>query len=313
MSWQNKFAIVVIGIVAAASVYGGFLVDNNLAQVQQLREEAFALQDTLDRMEARAIYLVEQSHERLYHAGDIEVEAFLLDIELEQLNVTLIWDERDAYLWRIIFLLNHAQNMESQIPLMGVFWHFNTSTSDMVLATEEEDGFDYNITYNQWLEYETDYAPQLGSLVTVYNSTEYYGGYFSYDYIQSLPAGARPINYVTGGETFVRIGTGITAKCEFFFYTPVRILQDDITARLELANSLESLAKRLSLGVSLTTVAMILATAVASRFDQHIVNEKLKTLLKEEGEVRVSTDIFGIVLLVLAILLVVATVYIPLI
>lgn len=312
MSWQKKFAILVIGIVAAASFYGGFLVDSNLAQVQQLRDEAFALQDTLDRMEARAIYLVEQSHDRLYQAADIGVDAVLLDIELEQLNNTLIWDERDAYLWRIIYLLNHAQNMQSQIPLMGVFWHFNSSTSDMILATEEDDGFDYNITYDQWLEYQSDYVSQLGPLVTIANSTEFYGGFFSYDYIQSLPADARPKNYVTGGETFVWIGTGVSAKCEFFFYTPVRILQDDITARLELANTLESQVKQLSLGVSLTTVAMILATAVAGRFDQHSISEKLKTLLREE-EVRVSTDIFGIVLLILAILLVVTTVVIPII
>lgn len=275
MDNESKIASVVIIVVSVAGFVSGYSHETYLAEASQLKEETIQLQEVLDRIENRALFLIEQTHDRGYECYSNEVEVTIVDHELRELNSTLGWDERDAYLRRITGLLGATQTLWSQVPLLGVYWHFNQTTSDLVITSEDVEGYDYNITYAQWQEYESEYVPRLGPLVDILSASESYGHFFSYDYIQALPIEMRPTNVLTGGETFLRIGTGLTAKAEFFFMTPVNNLQEEITSKLELANSLEAQAQRVSVGVSLTTIALVLVTAIGNKIDRRSLEKAI--------------------------------------
>ena len=311
MKIQTRFATFVIIIVSFASFFGGYIQSSYLSQANQLKEDALLLQADLDRMERKALNLYQDCIDKMYEENRLFHEAQSLDIEFRELNNTLNWDQRDGYIWRIKESIYQSGVYASWNPLSTIWFHFNQTTNNLVIARENDDGYDYAITHAQFIEYNTNVAvnPSIGPLVQLRDSADEYGNFFSYDYIQALPFEARPM--ITDDEKFISPGIAYEAKADYFFYTPVHNLQRNITALLEEADILETESQQISLGVSMTTIAVVLATAMASRIEQQMLEHNIAVILKGDSAKRVKIDMLGIVLLILALFLAITSIIIP--
>jgi hypothetical protein len=221
----------------------------------------------------------------------------LVDNEFDLLNDTLLQAERDFYVKKIVELLMYRQSLQNSLMIIHLFRHFNVSTNDFVIALQENDGYDYRITYEMWQNYIDDF----GLPVYIWNASEYYGPFFSYPIIQTLAPEFRPYDPDTGQEIFIFEGGGIEGVMDYFLYSQVRSTQDSINTNNKIINSIESQANFISLAVSLTTVSMVLSTAMITRLNNKKLEQEFETLKAKEGrEPKAKRDILSIPVLVAA-------------
>ena len=279
--------------------FAGLMQENLASKAGSLKDQVTDLQDTLGRMESKALFFL--NHDLRIAAFTLEnkVEITLLDRELESLNSTLTPEERENYLRTIVELIIHDQNLINVYLVIDLYKHFNASTNDFVIATEAADGYHYRITWDMWQRY----VDNKGLPIRFSNAYEAYGNLWSYSMIQSLPLAWHPYSPITGKEIFVR-EIGLIMALDFFLYSPIMLTQDVIAIKLYNARILESQAQYISLGVSLTTVSMVLASAMITRINHKKIEYEFTLLKEKEGkEVKRKPDILSIPVLIVAALL----------
>ena len=191
-----------------------------------------------------------------------------------------------------------------------LYRHFNQTQNNYVIATEENEGYDYAITWKMW----QSFISESGLPVYIWNASEYYGGFFSYSAIQAHPLDLRPLDPDTGQEIFIFESGGIESVVDFFFLSQARALQDQINSKLDDANSLINQADRISLTLSLTTIGVIISTAMVNRLNQKKLEHEFAILNEKEGRPNEKKwDLISIPVLIIAIVLSIIGVVFPLI
>ncbi|MFW9824300.1 MAG: hypothetical protein ACFFE4_15260 [Candidatus Thorarchaeota archaeon] len=302
MSFKTKYFIVygIILFISGTAFIAGSLQENLSTQANTIQAQVLDLQDTVLRMESKAFFLTSRDITTTYKSIDIRLEAMLVDNELDLLNATISQAQRDFYVKKIVELLIYSQGMQNTLLIIHLYRHFNVTSVDFAIANQNSDGYDYRITYEMWQYYNN----QFGSPVYIWNATDYYGLYFSYPLIQALAPEFRPHDPETELEIFIYEGGGIEGLMDFFLYNQVREIQDEINKKSGLVHSLESQATYISLGVSLTTVSMLLATAMITRINHKKVEHEFNILKEKDGrEVRIQRDFLSIPVLVIAAIL----------
>ncbi|MFX0081810.1 MAG: hypothetical protein ACFE94_08660 [Candidatus Hodarchaeota archaeon] len=299
MKFRTKYlaAYGIILFISGTAFIAGLLQENLTSEANLAKQEVADLQDTLERMEAKALFLTNRDIANTYKSIDIRFEATLVDNELDLLNTSLNPNEREVYIRKIVELLIYAQGMQNTLLIIHLYRHFNISTDDFMIAFEEADGYDYFITYEMWQTYNSLY----GSPVYIWTAYDYYGLYFSYPLIQLKAPQFRPHDPDTSLEIFIFEGGGIESVLDYFLYTQIREIQDQKNFKSEKANILEAKASYISLGVSLTTISMVLASAMITRINHKKMEHEFAILKEIEGrKEEIKPDIISIPILVIA-------------
>ena len=174
---------------------------------------------------------------------------------------------------------------------------------------EETDGYNFSISWEMWQAFIVEH----GSPVSIESPLQSYGVFFSYSAIQALPDGFRPIDDETGEEIFIRENAGVEFLAEYFLLSQIQVLQSQINEKLAEASAQGAVAERISVTVSLTTVAMLLATAMASRVNEREVMDEITVLRAEMGQEAVPVrDYSTMPILIVAIALALLGLYLAL-
>ena len=302
MEFRTKYlaAYIIILLISGTAFIAGLLQENLTSKANSTKQEVADLQDTLGRMESKSLFLTNRDIANTYKSIEIRFEAMLVDNEFDLLNTTLNPNERNVYIKKIVELLIYAQGIQNSLLIIHLFRHFNISNDDFVLATQESDGYDYRITYEMWQTYNSSY----GSPVYIWTAYDYYGLYFSYPAIQLLAPEFRPNDPDTGIELFIFEGGEIESILDYFLYTQIRGIQDQRNEKTENANILEAKASYISLGVSLTTISMVLASAMITRINYKKIEYEFMVLKEIEGRKEdIKPDLISIPILVIATIL----------
>ncbi len=299
MKFNKKYilAYAIILFISGTAFVAGLLQENLTSNTTQIKETMAEQQTTLIRMESKAFFLTTRDISTTYKAIDVLVEVTLIDNEFDLLNATLPQAERDVYVKKIVELLMYRQSLQNKLMVVHLYRHFNTSSDDFVIALQENDGYDYRITLEMW----QDYVTQFGLPVYIWNASEYYGNFFSYSVIQALPPDFRPYDPDSGFEIFIFEGGGIESIMDYFLYSQVRTLQDSINSNNKVVNTLESQTAFISLTVSLTTVSLVLSTAMITRLNHKKLEQEFEILKAKEGrELEGKRDALSIPVLIVA-------------
>jgi hypothetical protein len=271
--------LTILLISGVAFVAGGLREDFSSVATQK-QEEARELQGDLERMESKAYFLIQRDVTRVRAYGDLLMEVDLLDIEFSLLNNSLTPQRREVYVRRIADMLSQLQSHQSMLLILHLYRHFNSTTDTYWIAREQNEGYNFSISWQMWQAFISDH----GSPAAIETPLQYYGTYFSYPAIQSLGYGLRPKDHETGAETFIREDAGVEFLSEYFLLSQIQTLQNQIKEKLDAASAQDTVAERISLAVSLTTVAMLLATAMASRVNEKEVMDEITVLRAEMGQ-----------------------------
>ncbi|UCH04308.1 MAG: hypothetical protein JSW05_12165 [Candidatus Thorarchaeota archaeon] len=273
-------ATLTILLISGIAYVAGTLQEGFSSTAVQKQDEAREMQTDLERMESRTYYLMERDITRVREYGNLFGEIWPIDMEFEFLNSSLSIEERQVYVRRIVDKISQLQSYQNMLLILHLYRHFNRTTNTYWIASEDNEGYDFSITWELWQAFISDH----GSPVTIQTTLQFHGAFFSYPAIQALPYGWRPMDHETGEETFTIESAGIEFLCEYFLLSQIQVLQYQIDQTLQEANAQGAIAEKISLAVSLTTVAMLLATAMASRVSEREVVSEIVTPRKEMGQ-----------------------------
>ncbi|MFX1602204.1 MAG: hypothetical protein ACFFCK_01880 [Promethearchaeota archaeon] len=300
--------LTILLISGIAFVAGTFQEGFSSAAVER-HDEARELQSDLERMESRTYYLMERDITRVREYLDLLGEVHLLDTEFDLMNSSLSPARREVYVRRISEMISQLQSYQNTLLILHLYRHFNSTTDTYWIAVEDVDGYDFSIPWEMWQGFTSEH----GSPVMIQTPLQFYGTFFAYPAIQALPYGLRPVDHETGAETFIIENAGIEFLCEYFLLSQIQVVQGQINDKLDEANAQSAIAEKISLAVALTTVAMLLATAMASRVNEREVVSEIMALRKELGQEAAPVRDYGTVpILIVAIALALLGLYLAL-
>jgi hypothetical protein len=293
-------------MISAMAFIAGSLQETYVTQALHEKETVQELQDDLERMEDHAYYILGRDVTRVRECLDLRADITLLDVEFEMLNSTFTPEEREVYLRRTIDTLIQMQGYQNNLLVLHLFRHFNQSTNTYYIAHEDNEGYNFSITWQMWHAFETEF----GSPVMVMTPEQYYGHFFAYDMIQARGEGLRPVDPETDEEIFIFENIGVEFFCESFLLSQVQSLQNQITVMLNEVSHLESEVDRISSSVGLITVAMLLATVMSSRIDERKLETKIVALEVVMGkETEIDRDVLSMPILIVALVLAALGIY----
>ncbi|MFX0004574.1 MAG: hypothetical protein ACFE9C_13705 [Candidatus Hodarchaeota archaeon] len=299
---KYKIASAIILIISTGAFIVGFIQTNYLQKITDLKAEIHDLETDHDRMESKALSQRYADKDYFHRSLDYTTEAKIKDYEFEQLNDTLTNDERKVYVYTISTLMQQSINYRGATSIISIYRHFNHSTNDLIVSTEEIIGYDYRITWEIWQSFLSFYGPPVYEM----NASEAYGDFFSYDYIQSRPLVERPRDLKTNDEIFFKInqtgGWTFINITDYFLLSPVISLQDKINSNLIELDKLEAEASIMAFGVTFTTVAVVISGVMANRISDKKLERQFEEL-KEERLRKKERDLISIPLLIIAAIL----------
>ena len=309
MKSRYILATLTILLISGIAYVAGSFQEDFSSIAAQMHDDARAMEEDLKRMESRAYFIMQRDVTRIREYNDLLMETGWVDREFELLNNSISPEQREIYIRKVAEMLDQLNSYQSMLLILHLYRHFNMSTDTYWIASEDGEGYDFSITWERWQSFIYDY----GSPVEIETPMEYYGSYFSYPAIQALPYQMRPQDHETGAESFIRENAGVEFLCECFLLSQIQVLQDQIDAKLDEANANEAVANRISVTVSLATVAMLLATAMANRVNERESIDEIVTLRAEMGQdVAVERDYSTVPILIVAIALALFGLYLAL-
>ncbi|MFX0037561.1 MAG: hypothetical protein ACFE9I_18220 [Candidatus Hermodarchaeota archaeon] len=298
----GKIALVIILVTASAAfltLWHNYL----LADIADLNAEIQNIEAVHERMESMATSLGNNDKDSFLRSLDYSNEVKMIDYEYWQLNATLTLEEKKVYLYNIINLIQTAINYRSSTSIISIYRHFNRTTNDLIITTEQIAGFDYRITWEIWESFITTYGPQIYEI----NASEAYGHLHSFDDIQTRPLEGpneplRPKDLKTGKEIFFDINQTVNLNfgqiTDFFLFSPVVSLQEEINLKLIELERIETSPLLLLIALIIPAVTLIavgleyIANKISDKkserqikdFEQQI--KELKDLLENKKNIK---------------------------
>ncbi|MFX1514725.1 MAG: hypothetical protein ACFFC6_00305 [Promethearchaeota archaeon] len=294
MSQMKNLPTGIILLISASAFVAGLIQTDLTSNSVTLSQEKKLLENRLDRMREKAndIYIHElvTINEATHRATEIR----LLDIDLSHNIASMTADEVNSVYSQIKFLLEQMKSYLEALDLAKMYSHFQVNDSDYVIASEEEDGYEYTIT-KQYHNENKVIENQTANMV--------YGFLYSYLEVSSLGA---------PGWFYYPVGDFRT-----FLYTPLKAVQDEIDDLAVRIDTLSFRADRIGLGVSLTAIAVILSAAMATRINEKKMSYDLSVIQSnlDEGKTEIITesDLISIPVLLMAATLSILGVIIPIV
>ncbi len=279
--------IIAILIVSVSAFFAGFMQNDYSVEADSLRKQRDDLQYQISRMEAKAnsIYIHDIQNNDL--GITYLFDAIMLDNQLSIVNDTLLPEQRDEYLTQIAWNLRWYSFTQTTLEEVKMFFHFQNTTSDYIIASKEIDGYEYNISKNLF-----------DSIQPAKNTSafDFYGDYYSYDSI--ILIGHAPKFIVQWADT---------GDSRWILRIPIDNLQAEVNSLSGQITDYEKQSESIGLWVSLTTVAAILSAAMANRVNEKKTDHDLSVIRADitDQKTRIvpETDLISIPILLLAALL----------
>ncbi len=309
MAVRNYVTIFTILFISVSAFGAGFLQDNVDAQVDELRSQMTELEKQRDRTEVRIQSIRASDRDYFGSAKESLFEGFGYDRELNLLQENLTLAEEIALMDRISAMMWRFRSDLIQVRICQIYWWFQIYTDDYIIASVEEDGFDFNITKSYW----DDYVEEYPDLVTNFTYTEAYGldstlwgGFFSAERIGS--------SYVV--PPFVLFPNVWSERVyDNFYYELVFEVQSEIDSLEDEVTLLERKSGDYTYALSLITVSAILASAMSDRMSDQEFDGQMSEILsevKEDPSLKTSgTDHLALAVLILAGLIAVFGIVLP--
>jgi hypothetical protein len=293
MNLKNKVPIFVILFVSASAFIAGFYQSDFSSKAANLRQTRADLEFQLARMQDTVNTLIVSEIIVDLESWGFYNDAGIADVELNSTWDNITWSERNVLTFTIIDYLLRFQEYQLNLITGKMYQHFQISSSDYVIASIENDGYDYKITKSIFEEFEPVYET---------TAEERVGWFFTYDIFSSksyAPTYFIELKRVYKGypeDYFKRV-----------FYKPVENLQEEITKISQLIEENENRADTIQLAVSITTISVILSTAMANRINENKTEYDLSiikaTLSDEKVEIVAKSDKISIPVLLTAAIL----------
>ena len=250
---KGLFASIIIIVISGLAFTTGFLKENVVTQVEEIKVEVSEAEILVQRMDSRISDISYFDQDRYRAALDETFDFWELVLELELFNDTMSDTERELLLNRMGFHLHKFIELAiyTNIGKMYTHWFATSNSSDYYFATEEIDGYDFYFTKEEFEIYNSS-----KSLAKEQTYVQFIGSEPYLDYI--LASGVVPTDYVTVSPW---------NKWSEFLRGKLFEIEQQIDSNLEKLAELEGKASFFGYGVTLITVTTILAAAMAAQLN----------------------------------------------
>ena len=294
MDYMKNLPTGIILLISASAFLAGLIQTEMNSNIITLTQEKNLLENRLDQMREKAndIYI----HDLLLinEATRRVTEIRLLDFDLLHKGGNLTAEELNAIHAKITWLLWQMQSYLKVLDLSEIYRHFLVNTSDYIIASKEVDGYEYTITKKYHDE---------NKVIENLTATEVYGMLHSFTELSGWEA-PEWFYYPVG-------------DFRTYLYAPLKAVRDKIDDLAVRTDTLSFNADRIGLGVSLTTIAVILSAAMATRMNEKKMTHDLSVIQAEldqgKTEIISESDLIPISVLLIAATLSILGVIIPII
>jgi hypothetical protein len=300
MSWQKFLITVILLVISASAFVAGFLESGISDNMAKFKREAEEIERTAERITLMSQFITDNDLSLVQTIHALDSEIFLFDLEYQGNNASYTINQRNIAINRLAFLLVNLQSLYEQIISMQIFRHFeiDQKLSDFTIATEAEDGYDLVVTKAYW-----DYLVSNWNVpYAVETAQQFYGYFATFDRLQDCIC--KPLNPVSGDESFLQFRMLPDQVIDILLFDQARQLNIEANHKLVESEELESQANRISLGVSIVTVAVVISSAMANRVSELIAEEEFAeikaTLKKDETLLIKRKDFISIPVLIIA-------------
>ncbi|MHA1978986.1 MAG: hypothetical protein ACW98F_11785 [Candidatus Hodarchaeales archaeon] len=269
IDYKSKIATLIILFISATAFLSGYYQIEITAQETDLIEEITELGIQVERMESTAQRMMADDYPKNTQIDTLTVTARQVDAEMEMLNGTLNNSERRAYANQILVLLKGINQTAKKLQTYQIANKFQgkNASYNYYVSTVGTEGFDYIITTEDWNE-----AILGKNFVVKEMSLPMYLTQYNFANINFIISAnsiySEPILSLT------QVNSNVALKA---LYLPIFRGQQQIAENTKEAHDLKNLGDQISLGVSLTAVAVILAGLMSNRISER---ENLRNIQK---------------------------------
>ena len=293
MNIIHKVPIFVILFVSASAFIAGFYQSDFSSKATNLRQTRSDLEFQLARMQDTVNTLIVSETIIDLESWGFYNDAGIADLELNQTWNIITSEERSVLTFLIIEYLLRFQEYQLNLITGKMYQHFQVSSSDYVIASKEIDGFDYKVSKSIFDEFDPVYESTAEDRV---------GWFFMYDVFSAKSYS--PTHFIELKRVYKGYPDDYFKRV---FYKPIENLQEEITSISHLIEDNESRADTIQLAVSITTVSVILSTAMANRINEKKTESELSIIKAavsdQEVEIVSKSDKISVPVLITAAIL----------
>lgn len=267
---KKHLAILIIFLVSGLAFTAGYIQNDYGSKAEKARDDANDYQFNAVRMEEKLRSIMNSDGDRTLEAISKKYDITYHALEYLAVNSTLTETEREVYRLKFAKIVGERNLLIVGTTAYIIHEEFtlDSSLEEYPLATIENDGFDYKITREEWERYtpayltlkDTFYA-EIGLSISpgLVEDLEYYTFY----------------EEAGGNEYFIILDWGNIGNLLRGPYHAE--IEKQLDKEVE-ADSYETLANKITIGVSITTIATILATAMGNRISDNESNRILSEI-----------------------------------
>ncbi len=297
---MKRFAFLAIVFVSGCAFAAGFVQNNIAARGDDYREEAISHENTIARMEDRLEFINQIDGGQALKALDQRAEGIVLMMRYNWFYDNMSADERTWAQIEILYALGSANGNIAATNANFIDLDFTNNPSQQTydFSTKATYGYDYKIKREDWQQYppieeisRDDWIEDwtLGSITSAHP-----------EILAALPA------------IFLEMNWNNIYK---LYRQPIEDEMDDLDYWQEQADKYEGYANRITIGVAITTVAVVLVAAMANRLadkkNDHDFSQIRADILKNRALIVTERDMLAYLVLFLAILISVIGLILP--
>lgn len=315
-SYKGLIGTIIVIVISFIAFTSGYLENEIISDISGLKEEIIDLQNDLDLVESKSQSILNKEIDIFIESKQIFLETQILSDELFLLQSEISNSEKMAYLNRISKLLIESQERMNNLLTVRLYYWFEyySITTPFVISEAVGEFSEFEITKTRWDAYQP-----FPAIVNVFNSFEYYGFTGFYDNISAdYTVYNRYIEISDQEEVFVRAIEVLQLEkhIDALLFAQTRELKTEINQKVKSINMMEKELSQVSSGVSIITIAIILSAAMVARLsDQSLEKDfdKIKELVSQEQIIDAKKrDYISMPVLILALLISIASLFIPL-
>ena len=275
----------IILVISATAFFSGFYQSNLNNQVNNLNDEIAKFKQDQTRIDNKYQLIYQRWESDRIIQQDSANQAKAIDSELAYQKTSLTASQIDTYLSEMVPYWNEILYTQEDFILVQLNRHFeiNGNFNPYVIATQKENGYDYNITINMWNSWQSTTGTNVVDQISIVNLAKQL--WANSDLFLSYLHNTTGIwNYASNdNQTFLLKSTGIQ-KLDYIFLAPSRDLTTVINQKQQKVNDLESRIKLVTQGVTIVSIATILGGIMVNRISD---KENSKTF----NQIKKSLDI----------------------
>lgn len=288
---RKNYPFVIIILVSFFAFAAGYTQNIFVEKADAFSETAGEHEYNAMRIEQRLRTISNNDATQMFKVGEKSYELVFLAIEYTTVESTLTEIEKEIYRLDFAKILMERSFAVYSTTTYSIHKEFTeTSNQEYIITEESSHGFDYIIERDDWQTYTPLFLvtrntlfTQLGLYPTLQTITDDLDFYIQFD---------KP----DGGGSFWQFDF---SNAGYLLQIP---FQNEVVLQLEntdKANTYQSIADQITIGVSVTTIATVLSTAMASRLESkksdHEISVLRADIIKDPSVIKTEKDKLAII------------------